>query len=212
MPGLAGASARAFASTFLISAAVLDVFHSRMYAIHRINGSSMAPSLNPQYQATGCRDWVVFRNNLRIMADYQEFGGSGAPSRLTRGMIVSFRNPLTGRLAIKRVVALHGDRVKPLKRNGRLVLGLEPMEEGELTVPFGHVWVEGDQVDRHKTLDSNDYGPISKSLIEGVATRVIIPRSRSGPLSSNGEWEERCCSRITRIQAADMVPEEWQIV
>lgn len=47
--------------------------------------------------------------------------------------------------------------------------GLEG-EVGKVVVPFGHVWVEGDNWRR--SYDSCDFGPVSKSLIDGKAVRV----------------------------------------
>jgi inner membrane protease subunit 2 len=40
-------------------------------------------------------------------------------------------------------------------------------------VPKGHVWVEGDNKDGRKTLDSLHYGPISMSLIQGKVTHIV---------------------------------------
>ena len=57
------------------------------------------------------------------------------------------------RLVVKRVVALEGDEV----------LTRQPFPFASTDVPFGHVWVEGD--DRVHSLDSNDYGPVRSSLL-----------------------------------------------
>ena len=85
---------------------------------------------------------------------------------------------------MKRVVALEGDTVlldprrRPITKDGR-----EPAEarawdqlKGQIKVSEGHVWVEGDN--QWKTWDSNAYGPISKSLIEGRAIAVVGPLSK----------------------------------
>jgi inner membrane protease subunit 2 len=51
-------------------------------------------------------------------------------------------------------------------------------------VPAGHVWVEGDGGAR--SLDSNTYGPISKSLIVGRIVLAIWPWSIFGRI----RWED----------------------
>lgn len=53
-------------------------------------------------------------------------------------------------------------------------------------VPKNHIWVEGDNRDSTKTLDSNTYGPISVNLIEGQITNILLPLKSFGPV----RWEE----------------------
>lgn len=70
------------------------------------------------------------------------------------------------RMIIKRIVAMPGD----------VVLTRPPYPFPEAEVPPAHVWVEGE--DRTHSLDSNNYGPVSRFL----ATRPFqaISRSKSG--------------------------------
>lgn len=86
---------------------------------------------------------------------------------------------------MKRIIALGGDTVllDPKRRpdsvlNGRLNPAAKSwdLRNGKVLVPEGHVWVEGDNVE--KTLDSNAYGPVSESLIQGKALAVIWPPSQ----------------------------------
>lgn len=98
--------------------------------------------------------------------------------------------------AVKRVVALEGDTVV-LDRRRRPKENLSPSAsapsaarawdswQGRVTVPQGHVWVEGDNW--RKSLDSNDYGPISRSLIVGRA--VVMLGRRSERAWGEGMWE-----------------------
>jgi len=99
------------------------------------------------------------------------------------------------KLGIKRVVALEGDWVT-LDYKRRNTEGKEGMAKGGMVwdaigeqkewavgkrrwrVPLGHVWIEGDNVGMSK--DSNDYGPISKSLISGKAIFCLWPWERFG--------------------------------
>ena len=59
------------------------------------------------------------------------------------------------RLVVKRVLGLPGDEIttKP------------PYQYLKETVPPGHVWVEGDNVDPRFTRDSNYYGPVSLTFL-----------------------------------------------
>ena len=72
---------------------------------------------------------------------------------------------------VKRVVALAGDEVTTRS---------PPYPFPKEIVPTGYVWVEGDNLDERKTYDSNDYGPISKSLIVGQLRAIVWPWSAAG--------------------------------
>lgn len=78
--------------------------------------------------------------------------------------------------AIKRVIALPGDRVTTRS----------PCLQSTQIVPWNHVWVEGDADDPRKSLDSNTYGPVSMSLISGRVVGVLWPRPRELKWS---DWE-----------------------
>lgn len=79
-------------------------------------------------------------------------------------------------IAIKRVIALPGDRV----------ITREPCPRPSQIVPFNHVWLEGDADDPRKSLDSNTYGPVSINLITGSVVAVLYPRMR---LLKWWEWD-----------------------
>lgn len=93
-------------------------------------------------------------------------------------MVIVFYTPSNPeRRAVKRIVALEGDRVQtradyPVKW---------------VDVPVGHVWVEGDNVERdgERSRDSNYYGPVSKGLVVGKVVGVVWPWGRRGWL----KWE-----------------------
>ena len=74
--------------------------------------------------------------------------------------------------AVKRVVALEYEQVRTRP----------PYPMPTMEVPAGHVWVEGDNKDGRKTLDSNSYGPIAMNLIVGRVTHVLFPWSSFGPV------------------------------
>jgi inner membrane protease subunit 2 len=56
-------------------------------------------------------------------------------------------------LTTKRIIALEGDLVYPVK----------PSMHSVVRIPEGHCWVEGDS--RHRSRDSNTYGPVSNPAI-----------------------------------------------
>lgn len=69
------------------------------------------------------------------------------------------------------MIALEGDEI---------TTRCPPYPFAKETVPFGHVWVEGDNRDGRKTYDSNDYGPIAKNLIIGQLRAVVWPWTSAG--------------------------------
>lgn len=82
---------------------------------------------------------------------------------------------------MKRIIGLEGDTVRTKK----------PYPFAEEKVPQGHIWVEGDG---EKTLDSNTYGPISRSLIIGKAVYMLLPFRKFGqiqPMPIEGRLVER---------------------
>jgi inner membrane protease subunit 2 len=150
-----------------------------------VRGSSMAPTLSPDAHETGREDYVIVRPyRERALKDGEREGG------VKRGDIVTFWKPhKPAEMGIKRVVALEGDTVYPARgyaldpeiqatRLAGLPDGLPDQdqhsvveeEEGKVVVPYGHVWLEGDNW--RKSLDSNDFGPVSKGLLQGKAVWV----------------------------------------
>jgi mitochondrial inner membrane protease subunit 2 len=150
-------------------------FNGNVGELTRINGPSMYPYLNTSYNEDLKKDlcWVSKWNPTR---------------NLQRGMLVSFQLVIWRRtfvtvlttknrspnnpekLAIKRVIALEGD----------VVYTRAPCPLPTVQVPINHVWVEGDN--RDKSLDSNSYGPLPMSLIQGKLTYVLWPWKSSGPI------------------------------
>lgn len=156
----------------------------------------MAPTLSPHAHETGVDDWVVIlpyrerppRKPKKVEDAEVTESDDPLSGALQRGDVVTFWKPhKPEEMGIKRVVALEGDIVFPVRGyavarkeraegEGRLRdqmdgLGEEGEEgEGRVVVPYGHVWLEGDNW--RKSLDSNDFGPISKSLIMGRAIWV----------------------------------------
>ncbi|KAF2108817.1 peptidase S24/S26A/S26B/S26C, partial [Lophiotrema nucula] len=120
-------------------------------SLDTVRGSSMAPSLSPHAHERGELDRVFIKRGISTKS-------------VERGDVITFWKPhKADEISIKRVVGLEGDTVFP--HRGFAVDG-----EGAVVVPAGHVWVEGDN--SRRSYDSCDFGPVSKALIDGKATKV----------------------------------------
>lgn len=160
--------------------------------LDRVRGSSMAPTLSPETHETGRVDWVILRPYTGRSAKQQKTTEPRDEGNVRRGDVITFWKPhKPEEMGIKRVVAVEGDTVYPTRgyaldpaaRGGRIqglpdglpdrdedAIQVRGEETGKVVVPYGHVWVEGDNW--RKSYDSNDFGPISKGLIEGRAVWV----------------------------------------
>jgi len=119
-----------------------------------VTGRSMQPTFNPTPDLLGMD--LVWVNCWRVRM-----------YNLARGDVAVYVSPKDpSDHLIKRIIAVEGDNVKT-KRD---------YKESVVNIPQGHIWVEGDN--KKNTVDSNEYGPVSKGLVYGVATRVIWPLSR----------------------------------
>ncbi|KAL1877685.1 hypothetical protein Plec18167_004651 [Paecilomyces lecythidis] len=149
-------------------------FSEHVLQVMWVRGPSMTPYLNEDYAQMHTKSDMVLVNM---------WPWGGWPwerrRRLERGMVVTFRSPANpDNIAIKRVIALPGDRVTTR----------EPCPRESQIVPFNHVWLEGDSDDPNKSLDSNTYGPVSISLITGRVLAVLWPRTR---LLRWWDWEHK---------------------
>lgn len=135
----------------------------------------------PDAHETGQNDKILIRRDVGRMERFNEIG---------RGDVVTFWKPhRPEEISIKRVIAVSGDTVYPRRgyaldtkvteakrfgfTDGLVQYGSMLRDEegkGKVLVPHGHVWVEGDNW--RKSYDSNDFGPISRGLIDGKAVRV----------------------------------------
>jgi mitochondrial inner membrane protease subunit 2 len=103
--------------------------------------------------------------------------------------IFNFRSPShPDVLSIKRVIALPGDKV----------ITKAPYPYPTTVIPLNHIWVEGDNQDGRKTLDSNHYGPISMSLITGRVTHVLRPWK-----GQVRWWEFEGSTRVIKVRIED---------
>ncbi|KAH9049588.1 peptidase S24/S26A/S26B/S26C [Lactarius hengduanensis] len=137
--------------------------------IRAVTGDSMQPTLNPEPSRP--RDVALFNRWSVVMN-----------RRYERGDVVAFRSPQEhGKLLVKRLVALPGDKVKTLP----------PYPDVEVVVPEGHGWLEGDA--SFNSEDSNHFGPVPLALIDSKLTYVVWPPKRLGAITSHttGTQSER---------------------
>lgn len=169
----------------------------------------MAPTLSPTYHTTGATDVLAWRKFRPT-------------ENLQRGDIVMYQSPFRAEgSAVKRVIALGGDTVvldrkrrpgvdedgqpKPSERTA--MKGWDAMAP-RVKVPYGHVWLEGDNW--QASSDSNYVGPVSRSLIVGRAMRCVWPPERWGrPWDVEGK-QKKAWGRTKVIKGRETVPVEWE--
>ncbi|KAE8896390.1 hypothetical protein PF005_g14701 [Phytophthora fragariae] len=83
-----------------------------------------------------------------------------------RGDLVQLRSPTRhrGETTTKRILALEGDEVELQPR-------FDQERKGKITVPKGHVWVEGDNATC--SVDSRSYGAVPIALLVGRPILII---------------------------------------
>ncbi|KAK4999742.1 hypothetical protein LTR66_001286 [Elasticomyces elasticus] len=184
------------AKTSIFTTAVAIFANDNLFEIVSISGMSMTPALSPDHNTSGTQDWIVLwkmqpTNNIK------------------RGDIVSYLSPHdVDKIVVKRVIGLDGDTVL-LDQRRRSAMPPEKQRGwdswgGKCVVPYGHLWVEGDHW--RGSLDSNHYGPIPKSLIDGRALGLVWPWSRFGQTP----WTQyRSKTRV--IEGIAVCPKEWEL-
>ncbi|TPX32675.1 hypothetical protein SeMB42_g07586 [Synchytrium endobioticum] len=127
----------------------LSLILSEAIEVKWCEGSSMLPTFNDKWDSLMVEKitWR-FRRQLGV------------------GDVVVFVSPLDPlRLVCKRLIGLPGDRVivDPVAR-----------EREYVTVPAGHIWVQGDNASNSK--DSREYGPVPMGLIRGKVYCRLFPQ------------------------------------
>jgi signal peptidase I len=163
------------------------------YRAFPVTGESMAPFLNVHHTHETPNETrnIIFVRKLQgadtIMHDLSISPPIGRTVR--RGQLVIFWTPSDPeKLAVKRIVGIPGDRVTPLA--GYDGKGENGEEVEKVTVPYNHIWVEGDAADRNKSYDSNWFGPISQGMIYGFVVGVSEKWNRWPTWVSSKECDE----------------------
>ncbi|EGP83781.1 uncharacterized protein MYCGRDRAFT_62954, partial [Zymoseptoria tritici IPO323] len=147
---------------FIGSASTLIMLNDNFVEITVINGSSMSPTLSPDFATTAARDLVLWNKAYPTR-------------RLRRGDVVLFASSTDPEeTVVKRVVALPGD-LNPAARRWDIMYD---QGRGKVQIPQGHLWVEGDNW--RMTRDSHMYGPVSRALVKGKAVGILWPAGRFG--------------------------------
>lgn len=148
----------------ILACTPIIIFLNDLYQISKVDGHSMRPTLNPSDLRT---DWVLIKKWNFL-------------SKLKINDIVLINSPTDPTISLcKRIKALEGDKILvPLGSKFGKMTQLKTM-----IVPRGHVWVQGDNL---HSLDSRDFGTLSKGLIKGQIIKIIWPWNRF--FSNLNEW------------------------
>ncbi len=123
----------------------------------------VGPSMQPTFNAAG--DIVLIdRLSHRLRS-------------VRKGQVVVATAPSNAEQTVcKRVRGLPGDHIKyPRPRTGKLDFS---WKRKGVTVPEGHVWLQGDN--ENNSTDSRHYGPVPEALVRGTVVARIWPLSGIG--------------------------------
>jgi signal peptidase I len=169
---------------------LMFIFENFPVAYWPLEGPSMQPTFNPFHTSEkgiiNTKDHVlVLKNPSPDTFSYARslFSDSirkRADRMPQRGQIYVYTTPHNpNRKSVKRVVAVAGDTITPLEGY--------PDSTAPVTIPYNHVWLEGDVSDRKRSVDSNTFGPISANLLVG---RVLVTLPFLQPWRSGTRWED----------------------
>eukprot|EP00403_Amphidinium_massartii_P026579 CAMPEP_0178396818 /NCGR_PEP_ID=MMETSP0689_2-20121128/13922_1 /TAXON_ID=160604 /ORGANISM="Amphidinium massartii, Strain CS-259" /LENGTH=181 /DNA_ID=CAMNT_0020017499 /DNA_START=16 /DNA_END=558 /DNA_ORIENTATION=- len=124
------------------------LFKDRWMWVYRVEGQSMAPTLNPNERVYDSllRDWVLIKRETKF----------------ERNDIVLLRDPVNNRSIVKRITEMENDGVI-----------VDAASFAHARVPIGHCWVEGDNA--RKSVDSRHFGPVPQALLDGQVLSVVWP-------------------------------------
>jgi signal peptidase I len=165
-------------------------------SIMRVQGESMSPLLNANSspdEPSSPADWVIVRKVHIPEFPSWLFRRPQKKMTLERGQVVVYyapHNPDT--FVIKRVIALPGDRVRPLE-------GYPGGDDKPVIIPYNHIWVEGDANSRKKSVDSNHFGPISQNMVCGCVLAVYSPWSNR-PVQLKWEMDDYPAKNSGRVE------------
>ncbi|GAQ84474.1 Peptidase S24/S26A/S26B/S26C family protein [Klebsormidium nitens] len=122
----------------------------------------VGPSMLPSFNAEGN---IIFVEHI-----------SPRLGRLKAGDVVTAQSPRNPNAVIcKRILGLEGDRIRVPPTMPRDSIRL-------VTVPKGHVWLQGDN--QFVSRDSREYGPVPAALVKGKVVFKIWPPSQFGHVES----------------------------
>ncbi|RCI03530.1 hypothetical protein CU098_010310 [Rhizopus stolonifer] len=152
-----------------VPVAIFFVDHGYSYAV--ISGRSMQPTFNP--------DSNMLRKDIVLLDKW-----STTDHKFKRGQVVTLKSPIDAKCTItKRILALPGDTIVPLRKKDEVV-----------HVPEGHVWVEGDEAFHSR--DSNSFGTVPIGLVNAKVSYILWPLSRFGPVEIKPVNTERVKTNV----------------
>jgi signal peptidase I len=198
---------RTIGTTLITAPFVMMVWLHCPLQIMWTNGGSMSPFFNPNSSPDlpETNDKILVQSLAYASRKSRRTDTGGTQGyNVQRGQIIVFKNPLNpDKIAVKRVVGIPGDRVRPLPGYAG---GSDPV-----VVQYNHIWVEGDVDNRDKSFDSNWYGSISQNLVVGKVVALLEPWYRPTqikieehkyPAKQRGRVEENA------VQDAMMEPDQ----
>lgn len=125
---------------------LLHLIHTYLLELRPCGGTSMYPTLPPS------GSYILHSRLLLLLYPLQ------------RGTLVTSISPTDPtHQVLKRVIGIESDSI--------YLDGSGGGTKGWVTIPKGHVWLEGDN--RSNSIDSREYGPVPKGLLRGrVIARV----------------------------------------
>lgn len=177
-----------------------------MVATHIIDvrltmGTSMVPTLSPTGDLLACIKFPVysFLHSIRSLFHHTDpaFRAQEAYDTKTRNkyhlelgdMVVAISPTNSGRAVCKRVLGLPGDTLQTDPRDDK-----SPF----VTVPRGHVWLGGDNI--NNSTDSRHYGSVPMGLVQG---RVVARVCLFFPFSSIPNISNPALYRILTLNVVD---------
>ena len=221
----------AFRGLIYGSALILLLAPLSPISVRGVNGESMTPALR---STPGQKDFLFFKplfpGPLVTRDKPTEDRKTKPRNEVARGQLVlltSVNDP--EKYVVKRVIGIPGDAITPIEKKrvdskqdgGHMYISPHASSVSPVTVPYGYLWVEGDNPSR--SLDSNDYGPVSQSLVQEVAYgRAGFPWRRRWQdrkwkrveWEKDG-WDKTVQSRLKKREdvtgwKGEGVPERWQ--
>ncbi|OQV19212.1 putative Mitochondrial inner membrane protease subunit 2 [Hypsibius exemplaris] len=155
------------------------LFLDNVGSVARVHGSSMMPTLQGDRRGGGRRDYVWL--NTFAVRRFQ----------VERGDVVVFSSPTDpSKILIKRVTALEGD-----------VVHSPTYKQNYVLIKRGYMWMEGDN--KEMSMDSHNFGQISRGLLLGKVEYIIWPPQRWGRVKALPETVATN-AKVTKRTMADL--------
>jgi len=176
-------------SWVILPLVMILVLHTFIFQAYRVQGTSMTQTLQD-------RDYLIVSKIDDTIAQARRLFDKNADYLPARGQIIVFRYPVDPKeIFVKRVIALPGDRV--VVSNGTVTVysadrpnGFNPdtayepnstqtLEDTDVTVTPGNVFVMGDNRTPGGSYDSRAWGQLPSANIIGNAVLRLLPLDRT---------------------------------